>query len=134
MRRRVQKALDLVHLSELGARYPSEISGGQQQRVALARAIVVEPSLLLLDEPLSNLDATLREQMRIELKALQRQLGLAAIYVTHDQAEAMVLADHLVVMRDGVIEQQGRAENVFLRPRTGFVARFVGVTNLLEGF
>ena len=133
IRRRVQKALDLVHLGELGARYPSEISGGQQQRVALARAIVVEPSLLLLDEPLSNLDATLREQMRIELKALQRQLGLAAIYVTHDQAEAMVLADHLVVMRDGVIEQQGRAEAVFLRPRTGFVARFLGVTNLLKG-
>jgi iron(III) transport system ATP-binding protein len=133
IRRRVQKALDLVHLGGLGARYPSEISGGQQQRVALARAIVVEPSLMLFDEPLSNLDATLREQMRIELKALQRQLGLSAIYVTHDQAEAMVLADHLVVMRDGVIEQQGRAEAVFLRPRTGFVARFLGVTNLLEG-
>ena len=133
IRRHVQKALDLVHLGELGARYPSEISGGQQQRVALARAIVVEPSLLLLDEPLSNLDATLREQMRIELKALQRQLGLAAIYVTHDQAEAMVLADHLVVMREGVIEQQGRAESVFLRPKTGFVARFLGVTNLLKG-
>jgi len=133
LRRRVQKALDLVHLSDLGSRYPSEISGGQQQRVALARAVVVEPSLLLLDEPLSNLDATLREQMRIELKALQRQLGLAAIYVTHDQAEAMVLADHLVVMRDGVIEQQGRAEEVFLRPRTGFVAGFLGVTNLLMG-
>ena len=133
IRRRVQKALGLVHLGELGARYPSEISGGQQQRVALARAIVVEPSLLLLDEPLSNLDATLREQMRIELKGLQRQLGLAAVYVTHDQAEAMVLADHLVVMRDGVIEQHGRAETVFLRPRTGFVARFLGVTNLLKG-
>jgi iron(III) transport system ATP-binding protein len=133
MRRRVHKALDLVHLSELGVRYPSEISGGQQQRVALARAIVVEPSLLLLDEPLSNLDATLREQMRIELKVLQRQLGLASVYVTHDQAEAMVLADHLVVMRNGVIEQQGRAETVFLRPRTGFVARFLGVTNLLKG-
>ena len=105
LRRRVQQALDLVHLGELGERYPSEISGGQQQRVALARAIVVEPSLLLLDEPLSNLDATLREQMRIELKLLQRKLGLASIYVTHDQAEAMVLADHLVVMRNGIIEQ-----------------------------
>jgi iron(III) transport system ATP-binding protein len=133
IRLKVQKTLDLVHLSELGARYPSEISGGQQQRVALARAIVVEPSLLLLDEPLSNLDATLREQMRIELKLLQRKLGLASIYVTHDQAEAMVLADHLVVMRDGIIEQQGPAEAVFRRPRSGFIARFLGVTNLLKG-
>ena len=133
IRHKVQRALDLVHLSELGARYPSEISGGQQQRVALARAIVVEPSLLLLDEPLSNLDAALREQMRIELKLLQRKLGLASIYVTHDQAEAMVLADHLVVMRNGAIEQEGRAEAVFLRPRSAFVARFLGVTNLLKG-
>jgi iron(III) transport system ATP-binding protein len=133
LRRKVQQALDLVHLGELGERYPSEISGGQQQRVALARAIVVEPSLLLLDEPLSNLDATLREQMRIELKLLLRKLGLAAIYVTHDQAEAMVLADHLVVMRNGIIEQQGPAEAVFLRPRSGFIARFLGVTNLLKG-
>ena len=133
LRRKVQDALDLVHLGELGARYPSEISGGQQQRVALARAIVVEPSLVLLDEPLSNLDATLREQMRIELKLLQRKLGLASIYVTHDQAEAMVLADHLVVMRNGIIEQQGPAEAVFLRPRSGFIARFLGVTNLLKG-
>jgi iron(III) transport system ATP-binding protein len=133
IRLKVQKTLDLVHLSDLGARYPSEISGGQQQRVALARAIVVEPSLLLLDEPLSNLDATLREQMRIELKLLQRKLGLASIYVTHDQAEAMVLADHLVVMRDGTIEQQGPAEVVFRRPRSGFIARFLGVTNLLKG-
>lgn len=133
IRLRVQKTLDLVHLGELGTRYPSEISGGQQQRVALARAIVVEPSLLLLDEPLSNLDATLREQMRIELKLLQRKLGLASIYVTHDQAEAMVLADHLVVMRDGIIEQQGLAEAVFRRPRSGFIARFLGVTNLLKG-
>jgi ABC-type Fe3+/spermidine/putrescine transport system ATPase subunit len=133
LRRRVQQTLDLVHLGELGSRYPSEISGGQQQRVALARAIVVEPSLLLLDEPLSNLDAALREQMRIELKVLQRKLGLASIYVTHDQAEAMVLADHLVVMRNGVIEQQGPAEAVFLRPGSGFIARFLGVTNLLKG-
>jgi ABC-type Fe3+/spermidine/putrescine transport system ATPase subunit len=133
LRRRVQEALDLVHLGELGDRYPSEVSGGQQQRVAFARAIVVKPSLLLLDEPLSNLDATLREQMRIELKLLQRKLGLASIYVTHDQAEAMVLADHLVVMRDGIIEQQGPAEAVFRRPRSGFIASFLGITNLLKG-
>jgi ABC-type Fe3+/spermidine/putrescine transport system ATPase subunit len=133
LRRRVQEALDLVHLGELGDRYPSEVSGGQRQRVAFARAIVVKPSLLLLDEPLSNLDATLREQMRIELKLLQRKLGLASIYVTHDQAEAMVLADHLVVMRDGIIEQQGPAEAVFRRPRSGFIASFLGITNLLKG-
>jgi len=131
--RKVLDALRLVHLDDLAGRYPSEISGGQQQRVALARAIVVEPSLLLLDEPLSNLDASLREQMRVELKLLQRQLGLASIYVTHDQAEAMVLADHLVVMRDGVIAQQGPAEAVFRRPQSAFVARFFGVTNLLDG-
>jgi len=133
LRRRVQEALDLVQLGELGDRYPSEVSGGQQPRVAFARAIVVKPSLLLLDEPLSNLDATLREQMRIELKLLQRKLGLASIYVTHDQAEAMVLADHLVVMRDGIIEQQGPAEAVFRRPRSGFIASFLGITNLLKG-
>ncbi len=133
IRRRVRQALDLVHLGDLAARYPSEISGGQQQRVALARAIVVNPSLLLLDEPLSNLDATLREQMRVELKLLQRQLGLASVYVTHDQAEAMVLADHLVVMRNGIIEQEGPAEEVFVRPRSAFIASFLGVTNLLEG-
>jgi ABC-type Fe3+/spermidine/putrescine transport system ATPase subunit len=122
-----------VQLGSLSSRYPSEISGGQQQRVALARAVVVEPSLLLLDEPLSNLDATLREQMRVELKLLQRQLKVASIYVTHDQAEAMVLADVLVVMRGGVIEQQGKAEEVYRRPLSKFVASFLGVTNLLEG-
>ncbi len=133
IRRRVQGALDLVRLGQLGARYPSEISGGQQQRVALARAVVVEPSLLLLDEPLSNLDATLREQMRVELKLLQRQLKITSIYVTHDQAEAMVLADILVVMRDGVIEQQGKAEMVYRRPLSKFVANFLGVTNMIEG-
>lgn len=133
IKRRVQAALDLVQLGSLGSRYPSEISGGQQQRVALARAIVVEPSLLLLDEPLSNLDATLREQMRVELKLLQQQLKVASIYVTHDQAEAMVLADVLVVMREGIIEQQGKAEEIYRRPLSKFVANFLGVTNLLEG-
>ena len=131
--RRVQRALGLVHLDGLGARYASELSGGQQQRVALARAIVVEPSLLLLDEPLSNLDASLRERMRIELKTLQTQLGLTSVYVTHDQSEAMVLADHLVVMRDGVIEQEGGAEQVYLHPRSRFVASFLGITNIVSG-
>jgi len=132
-RRRVQQALERVHMADLGPRYPSELSGGQQQRVALARAIVVEPSLLLLDEPLSNLDANLREQMRVELKALQRDLGLTSIYVTHDQAEAMVLADHLVVMRAGSIEQEGTPEETYLRPKSRFIASFLGVTNLVEG-
>jgi ABC-type Fe3+/spermidine/putrescine transport system ATPase subunit len=130
---RVNRVLGLVRLSELSGRYPSELSGGQQQRVALARAVVVEPSLLLLDEPLSNLDASLREQMRVELKVLQQQLGLTSVYVTHDQAEAMVLADHLVLMKDGLIEQEGGPEDVYSRPRTRFVASFLGVTNLVDG-
>jgi ABC-type Fe3+/spermidine/putrescine transport system ATPase subunit len=133
MRRKVADVLDMVKLRGLEARYPSEISGGQQQRVALARAIVVNPSLLLLDEPLSNLDAALREQMRTELKSVQRELGLASVYVTHDQAEAMTLADRLVVMHDGVIVQQGKPEEVFSRPASRFVAGFLGTTNLLHG-
>jgi len=133
MKRKVADVLDMVKLRGLEARYPSEISGGQQQRVALARAIVVNPSLLLLDEPLSNLDAALREQMRAELKSLQRELGLASVYVTHDQAEAMTLADRLVVMQEGNIVQQGKPEDVFSRPASPFVAGFLGVTNLLRG-
>lgn len=130
---RVQRALDLVHMTDLGTRYPSELSGGQQQRVALARAIVVEPALLLLDEPLSNLDATLREQMRVELKTLQHDLGLTSVYVTHDQAEAMVLADQLVVMREGSIEQEGKPEDIYLHPRSRFIASFLGITNFAQG-
>lgn len=133
VRDRVHRALARVHMLGLRDRYPAELSGGQQQRVALARAIVVQPDLLLLDEPLSNLDAVLREQMRVELKALQRELGITSVYVTHDQAEALVLADHLVVMRDGLIEQQGAPEEIYLRPRSRFVAGFLGVTNLVEG-
>jgi len=133
IKRKVARVLDMVKLGGLEARYPSEISGGQQQRVALARAIVVNPSLLLLDEPLSNLDATLREQMRTELKSLQRDLGLASVYVTHDQAEAMTLADRLVVMHDGAIIQEGKPEDVFSRPASRFVAGFLGTTNLLHG-
>ncbi len=131
--RRVTAALRLVHLGALAKRYPAELSGGQQQRVALARALVVEPAILLLDEPLSNLDAVLREQMRFELREIQRQLGVTAIHVTHDQAEAMVLADHLVVLRDGVVEQEGRPEEMYLRPATRFVAGFLGATNLVPG-
>ncbi len=133
IRRKVRKVLDMVQLRGLEERYPSEISGGQQQRVALARSIVVNPSLLLLDEPLSNLDAALREQMRGELKELQRELGLASIYVTHDQLEAMTLADRLIVMNDGGIAQEGAPEHVFSRPKSRFVAGFLGTTNLLKG-
>jgi iron(III) transport system ATP-binding protein len=130
---RVRGALEMVRLGELADRYPSEISGGQQQRVALARAIVVNPSLLLLDEPLSNLDAALRDQMRVEIRNLQQGLGLSAVYVTHDQAEAMVLADQLVIMRNGAIEQHGGAQSVFTRPRSRFVAEFLGTANLIDG-
>ncbi|MBI3455700.1 MAG: ABC transporter ATP-binding protein [Candidatus Rokubacteria bacterium] len=133
VRRRVERALALVHMPSLARRFPAELSGGQQQRVALARAIVVEPAILLLDEPLSNLDAVLRAEMRGELRTLQRELGLTCVYVTHDQAEAMVLADHLVVMRGGAVEQQGAPEELYRHPRSRFVASFLGATNLVPG-
>ena len=128
--RRVREGLATVGLSGLEGRLPKEISGGQQQRVALARALVVRPRLLLLDEPLSNLDAQLRLEMRSELKRLQRTLGVTMLYVTHDQAEALALADRVVVMRSGRIEQVADPETIYGRPRTGFVARFMGVENI----
>ena len=131
--RRVVQALALVRLDSLAARYPGDLSGGQQQRVALARAIVTEPSLLLLDEPLSNLDAVLRKEMRIELKELTRRLGMTSLYVTHDQEEALALADRIVVMNHGRIEQIGTPHEIYRRPRTRFVAGFVGTTNLIGG-
>jgi putative spermidine/putrescine transport system ATP-binding protein len=124
--RRVGAALASVGLDGFAARLPRELSGGQQQRVALARAMVVEPRLLLLDEPLSNLDARLRLEMRGELQRLQRGLGITMLYVTHDQAEALALADRVIVMRAGRIEQVDDAETIYARPRTGFVARFMG--------
>ncbi|MFD2262065.1 ABC transporter ATP-binding protein [Lacibacterium aquatile] len=126
---RVKKALARVDLAHLADRLPKALSGGQQQRVALARSIVVEPGLLLLDEPLSNLDARLRLEMRSELARLQRELGITMIYVTHDQAEALALADRIVVMRAGKIEQQGTPEEIFERPHSAFVARFMGFEN-----
>ncbi|UTW52999.1 ABC transporter ATP-binding protein [bacterium SCSIO 12827] len=132
-RRRVHDALALVQLDGLADRYPGMLSGGQQQRVSLARAIVIEPKLLLLDEPLSNLDARLREQMRFDLKELQRTLGLTTVYVTHDQSEAMVLADQIVVMENGMIDQIGTPAEIYGRPRTRFVADFVGQSNLIAG-
>ena len=133
IQQRVTDALALVQLNGLGDRYPGDLSGGQQQRVALARAIVTEPSLLLLDEPLSNLDAVLRKEMRLELKELTRRIGMTSLYVTHDQEEALALADRIVVMNRGHIEQIGTPHEIYLRPRSRFVAAFVGTTNLIEG-
>lgn len=127
--RRVEAALQSTGLAHLAQRQPRELSGGQQQRVALARSIVVEPKLLLLDEPLSNLDARLRLEMRSELSRLQRDLGIAMIYVTHDQSEALALADRIIVMRDGKIEQTGTPEDIYERPVSAFVANFIGFEN-----
>jgi iron(III) transport system ATP-binding protein len=131
--KRVRDALALVRLESLADRYPGELSGGQQQRVALARALVVAPEILLLDEPLSNLDANLREEMRFEIRRLHEALGVTTLYVTHDQAEAMVTSDRIAVMREGRIEQVGTAREIYERPATAFVAGFVGRTNLLRG-
>jgi iron(III) transport system ATP-binding protein len=120
-------------MRELATRYPGELSGGQQQRVALARALVVEPKILLLDEPLSNLDANLRDEMRFEIRRLHEKVGITTIYVTHDQAEAMVISDRIAVMGRGRLEQVGPPEEVYEYPRTKFVAGFIGRTNCLEG-
>lgn len=130
---RVQDALEVVRLGGLGDRNATDLSGGQQQRVALARAIVGRPKVLLFDEPLSNLDAKLREQMRYLLKDIQREINITAVYVTHDQAEAMGLGDELLVMNFGKIEQRGRAREVYCDPATRFVAEFIGVANMFEG-
>ena len=130
---RVRAILDVVHLAPLVDRFPGELSGGQQQRVALARALVVEPEILLLDEPLSNLDANLREEMRFEIRRLHDEYRITTVYVTHDQAEAMVIADHIAVMNQGRIEQVGTPEDIYEHPQTEFVARFIGQTNLLLG-
>ena len=131
--RRVGAILDVARLSELAGRYPHELSGGQQQRAALARALVVEPETLLLDEPLSNLDANLREEMRFEIRRLHDAYKYTTIYVTHDQAEAMTTADTIVVMNLGRVEQVGSPEDIYQRPCSEFVARFIGGTNILRG-
>ena len=133
IRRKVGAALALVGLQDYGQRRPGQLSGGQQQRVALARTIVIEPKLLLLDEPLSNLDKHLRVQMRDELKNLQRTLGLTTIFVTHDQEEAMTTADRMAVLDQGILQQVGSAAGLYDEPRNRFVAGFVGTANLLEG-
>ncbi len=131
--RRVEEALAMVELEELSGRKPSELSGGQQQRVALARAVVIEPDVLLFDEPLSNLDAKLRESVRVEIRNLQKRLGITSIYVTHDQAEALVISDRVVVMRGGKIEQVGNPFWVYEHPETSFVAGFIGLANIRRG-
>jgi len=131
--KKVRQILSVVKMEHLGDRYPSELSGGQQQRVALARALVVEPSILLLDEPLSNLDPNLREEMRFEIRRLHDEFQITSIYVTHDQTEAMVTSDHICVMNQGKIEQVGTASEIYNHPRTRFVAEFIGVTNSIEG-
>ena len=130
---RTDRALDLVGLFELADRRPSQLSGGQQQRVALARTIVIEPQVLLLDEPLSNLDAKLRIQMRHELLNLQRKLSITTIFVTHDQEEANTIADHIALMKDGVIQQEGTPVELYDKPTNRFVADFLGTANFFEG-
>ncbi len=130
---RVMSMLEVVQLGALADRYPSELSGGQQQRVALARAVVVKPEVLLLDEPLSNLDANLREEMRLEIRRMHEEFKITTVYVTHDQAEAMVASDRIVVMRAGRIEQVGTPQQIYRAPATRFVASFIGRTNFLSG-
>ena len=132
MRAKVAQALSMVRMDGTASRYPAELSGGQQQRVALARALVLEPRLLLFDEPLSNLDASLREHMRFEIKAMLKELGITGIYVTHDQDEAMVLGDRIAVMAHGRIEQIGTPEQIYHDSRTAFVAGFVGLANVFN--
>jgi iron(III) transport system ATP-binding protein len=130
---RTRRALSLVHLEAFADRYPQELSGGQQQRVALARALVMEPAVLLLDEPLSNLDAKLREEMRGEIRDLQERLGITVVYVTHDQTEAMVLSERIALMRAGRLSQVGRPLDLYEHPADPFVAAFVGAANFLPG-
>jgi spermidine/putrescine ABC transporter ATP-binding subunit len=130
---RLAEGLRKVNLTGYESRYPGQLSGGQQQRVALARALVLNPDLLLLDEPLSNLDAKIRVQVRAEIKKLQRQLGITTIYVTHDQEEALSLSDRVAVMKDGRVQQVGAPKELYERPRTRFVADFVGTNNLVPG-
>ena len=129
---KVKDILSLMQIDEYASRFPNEISGGQQQRVALARAVVTEPSVLLFDEPLSNLDAKLREYMREELRKIQQRVGITSIYVTHDQSEAMAISDKVVIMRSGVIQQTGTAMDIYADPASRFVAGFIGKTNFAK--
>jgi len=133
VRRRVERVVEMTSLGELARRKPSQLSGGQRQRVALARAVVCEPKVLLLDEPLSALDARLRHQMQVELKSLQKRLGITFIFVTHDQEEALTMSDRITVINEGKVEQVGSSWEIYHRPQTRFVASFIGDTNIVEG-
>ena len=133
LQERVRRALTLVKLSEYADRRPKQLSGGQQQRVAIARALVIEPRVLLLDEPLSNLDAKLRKEMRVELRRLLKSTRVASIFVTHDQEEAMVLSDHIILMNAGAVEQRGSPREIYQQPRSLFAAAFVGAANFMRG-
>jgi iron(III) transport system ATP-binding protein len=133
IRERANQVLELVGLAGLEDRYPAQLSGGQQQRVALARALVTNPKVLLLDEPLSNLDAKLREELRFEIKSLVRRMGITAVYVTHDQAEAMVISDRIAVMDSGNVVQIGTAQEIYKQPANRFVADFIGTMNFMSG-
>ena len=133
IKRKVDAIMEVVHLSQYADRIPSQLSGGQQQRVALGRALVAEPNLLLLDEPLSNLDAKLRESMRFEIKAIQRKLGISVVYVTHDQVEAMTMSDRVIVINDGIIQQVGPPMEIYRKPANQFVAAFVGKIDFIKG-
>jgi ABC-type Fe3+/spermidine/putrescine transport system ATPase subunit len=133
LRQHVDRALDLVQMRNFADRPASKLSGGQQQRVAVARAVAFNPKVLLFDEPLSNLDAKLRAEMRVELRELQRRLGITSLYVTHDQEEALAISDRIIVMQDGRIEQIGTPEEIYGRPSSRFVADFVGCANLIPG-
>jgi putative spermidine/putrescine transport system ATP-binding protein len=132
VKKRVQELVELTELGTAAERYPHQLSGGQQQRVALARALAIEPPVLLLDEPLSALDAAVRLSLRGEIRRIQRSLGIATLYVTHDQEEALSISDRVVVMREGHIEQQGRPEEIYAAPATEYVARFIGSSNRLR--
>lgn len=133
IKEKVMRILDLVELSGMESRMTNQLSGGQQQRVALARALVIEPSVLLFDEPLSNLDAKLRVQMRTEIRRIQQEVGITAIYVTHDQSEAMAISDNIIIMNKGVIAQMGTPEEIYYHPVDEFVADFIGEANFLKG-
>ena len=133
IREKAGKAVELMQLQGMENRFPNQLSGGQQQRVALARAIVIEPKVLLFDEPLSNLDAKLREHMRDELRALQKRLGITSLYVTHDQSEAMAISDRIVIMNNGNISQMGTPQDIYDYPRSQFIANFIGKANFIIG-
>ena len=132
-RENIRKILETVHLSRYADRLPNQLSGGQQQRIALARALVAEPNLLLLDEPLSNLDAKLRESMRFEIKDITKSLGISVVYVTHDQTEAMAMSDRIFLINNGIVQQSGTPDEIYNHPANQFVADFLGKVDFFKG-